>query len=159
MVFTIHVFFSCLSGWLTILSSVTDVVDEKRRKKHDFWLDTHLPSGKELCLMLILCKQRGSICPALRTTICIGIESSTEIETPVLECMSQLFYGSHKLTLRHKQLFCWMDKAIELQCEERKEWEQQTRSGSTSGYHSLFLPHSATESRAQGQLQGHLSEL
>lgn len=67
------------------------MVDEKRRKKHDFWLDIHLPSGKELCLMLILCKQRGSICPALKTTICIGIESSTEIGTPVVECMTQLF--------------------------------------------------------------------
>ena len=160
VVFSIHVFSSCWSGWLTILSSVTDVVDEKRRKKHDFWLDIYLPNGKELLIRLILCKQRGLICRPLKTTVCTGIEIFIETETPVLECMTQVFYRSCQLTLRHRQLFCWMDKTIELQYEERKEeGEQQARSASTSGYHSLFLPHTATESRAQGQLQGHLSEL
>lgn len=119
-----------------------------------------MPNGKELCPRLVLCEQRGLICPALKTTVCTGLEVSVEIETPVLESMTQLFYRSRQLTLRHRQLFCWMDKATELQCEERKEeGEQQARSASTSGYHSLFLPDSVTESRAHGQLQGHLSEL
>ena len=85
-----------------------------------------MPNGKELHPRLVLCEQRGLIRPALKTTVHTGIEISVETETPVSESMTQPFYRSRQLTLRQRQLFCWMDKAAELQCEQRKkEGEQQ----------------------------------
>ena len=54
----------------------------EERKRHDSWLDIHLPNGKELCPRLVLCEQRGLIRPALKTTVHTGIEISVETETP-----------------------------------------------------------------------------